>query len=55
MYLRIRERVLIKNGVISEPVVGEDSWVRETVRKGWLEPMAHVIEAGHTSVQEEEA
>ena len=55
MYLRIRERVLIKNGVISEPVVGEDSWVRETVRKGWLEPMAHAIEAGHSSVQEEEA
>ncbi len=55
VYFRIRERVLIKNGTITEPVVGEESWVRDTVRKEWLEPMAHAIEAGYSSVQEEEA
>ena len=55
VYLRLRERVLIKNGAVDEPVVGEETWVRETVRKGWLDPLAHAIEAGHGSVEEEEA
>lgn len=52
--MTMRERHLIKQGVLENPVITEPTYVSVTIRKGYLESLAHTIQAGLSSIKEQE-
>lgn len=53
MYLIIRERKLLQEGKIDKAILTEASYLNETIRKKYFEGLAHTIQAGLSSLDED--
>ena len=40
---------------MTHSIIGDEVWVRDTIKKKYLDPLGHAIESGISSVDEEEA
>jgi hypothetical protein len=43
VYMTMREKYLLKNQKLDAPMITESSYVSQTIRKGYLEALAHTI------------
>lgn len=53
IYLVIKERNWLKQGVLSEPILTEAKYQEETIRKKYFDPMNKTIKAGFEGLEDE--
>jgi hypothetical protein len=46
---------LLNQGKLTHSIIGDEVWVRDTIKKKYLDPLGHAIESGISSVAKEEA
>ena len=54
IYLTYKERALLKNHVLSAPVITEASYFNDTIRKRYIEALVHTVHSGLSTLEEQE-
>lgn len=54
IYLTYKERALLRSQVLSAPVITEASYFNDTIRKRYIEALAHTVHSGLSTLDEQE-